>query len=161
MLAKYQIGELHDTAGFTHYEQQGDKDEFYKEVKKDVHAYFVENKVLTQPTWQLPYHAMVRERVHNVYYLNFCCHILSVLPLLASCQPRTYKEVLLNEVLAQPCRNLLRLQLNPRFSTSMYVKTAAILLTMAGSAYVAFFGTESYAVRALQLLNCFVWCCQT
>lgn len=39
------------------------------------------------------------------------------------------------------------LQLNPRFSTSMYVKAAAIMLTMAGSAYVAFFGTESYAVR--------------
>lgn len=46
-MGKYQIGEVQENATFTHYEQQGDEEKFYKEVKKDVHAYFVENKVLT------------------------------------------------------------------------------------------------------------------
>jgi hypothetical protein len=38
------------------------------------------------------------------------------------------------------------LQLDPRFSLSMYIKSALILTTIAGSAYCAFYGTTSFLV---------------
>lgn len=54
VLGKYQIGELQQTETLTHYEQQGAEDTFYTELKKDVNAYFVENKVLTPLPTMLP-----------------------------------------------------------------------------------------------------------
>ena len=49
VLQKYYIGELKQPAGppDAHYEKQGEQDKFYTEIRKEVNAYFVENKVLT------------------------------------------------------------------------------------------------------------------
>lgn len=54
MLGKYLIGELQQTVSLPHYEQQGKEEQFYTDMKKDVHAYFVENKVLTHLLMMLP-----------------------------------------------------------------------------------------------------------
>lgn len=49
-------------------------------------------------------------------------------------------------VLPSRTSRILVLQLDPRFSTSLYVKTAVILLVVMLSAAVAFYGTKSFMV---------------
>lgn len=47
VLDKYYVGDLKETQDLscTHYEKEGENDEFYSELKQEVNAYFQDNKV--------------------------------------------------------------------------------------------------------------------